>query len=232
LHWPRVSMIFYIWLSVIKPLSVVTRINVKQTEIEVKKSIVIIWLILLFSAIGALFWYNEWVYHLPTPIPKNYKPVDQGKLIKLSGALEADHSKPLFLHFFNPDCPCSRFNISNFKLLVKQYGRQVKFVIIVMNNKFYTAKQIQDKFDLDVPVLFDASIAVSCGVYSTPQAVLLDAGHKLYYRGNYNSSRYCTDEKTSFAKIAIAGLLNNHARLVFNPLALRAYGCSLPNCKR
>lgn len=193
---------------------------------------VIIWLMLLFSAVGALFWYNEWVYHLPTPIPQNYKPVSQGKVIKLTGQLEADRSKPLFLHFFNPDCPCSRFNISNFKSLVRQYGGQVKFVIVVMNNKYYTAKAIQEKFDLDVPVLFDAAIATSCGVYSTPQAVLLDREHKLYYRGNYNSSRYCTDEKTSYAKIAIAGLLHDHARLIFSQLALRAYGCRLPNCTK
>ncbi len=197
-----------------------------------KKLMVGIWLVFLFCTVGALFWYNEWVYHLPTPVPENYKPVSQGKIIKLNGPLEADHSKPLFLHFFNPDCPCSRFNISNFKSLVKKYGQQVNFVIVVMNNKFYTAKQIQDKFDLNVPVLFDASIAVSVGVYSTPQAALLDTQHKLYYRGNYNSSRYCTDEKTSYAKIALEGLLHDHARLVFSQLALRAYGCRLPNCTR
>ena len=197
-----------------------------------RKLLVGIWLMLLFSAMGALFWYNEWVYHLPTPIPENYKPVSQGKLIKLKGLLEANRSKPLFLHFFNPDCPCSRFNISNFKSLVKQYGHQVNFVIIVMNNKLYTAKEIQDKFDLNVPVLFDTSIANSCGVYSTPQAVLLDTGHILYYRGNYNISRYCTDEKTSYAKMAIAGLLNDHKKIIFDQLALRAYGCRLPNCNK
>lgn len=193
---------------------------------------VIGWLMLLFAAIGALFWYNELVYHLPTPIPENYKPVNNGTVIKLSKALNKDHGKPLFLHFFNPDCPCSRFNIAHFKLLAKQYGRQVNFVVVVVNNKAYTAKAIQDKFDLNIPVLFDASLARACGVYSTPQAVILDTRHQLYYKGNYNQSRYCTDEKTSYAKIAIAGLLRDHARLVFSPLALRAYGCSLPDCKK
>lgn len=197
-----------------------------------KKLLVITWLILLFSAVGGLFWYTDLVYRLPTPIPENYKPVNDGTVIKLSNALNAKRGKPLFLHFFNPDCPCSRFNITNFKSLVKQYGSQVNFVVVVMNNNFYSAKAIQDKFDLDIPVLFDASLATACGVYSTPQAVLLDAQHTLYYRGNYNRSRYCTDEKTSYAKIALNGLLHDHARLVFSPLALTAYGCSLPNCKK
>ena len=195
-----------------------------------KKIIIIIWLMVLFSAIGALFWYNEWVYHLPTPVPTDYKPVYRGQPIALTGALKKYNGHPLFLHFFNPDCPCSRFNIANFKSLVKQYHGQVNFVIVVMNNKFYTAKQIQDKFDLNLPVLFDASLAPACGVYSTPQAVLIDANDKLYYRGNYNSSRYCTDEKTSYAKIAIQGLLNDNAKLIFSQLALKAYGCRLPNC--
>lgn len=197
-----------------------------------KKWMVMVWLMLLLSLVGALFWYNEMVYHLPTPVPENYQPVARGTIIKLNKELEADHSKPLFLHFFNPDCPCSRFNISNFKFLVKEYGNQVNFVIIVMNNKFYTAGQIQNKFDLNVPVLFDASIAQACGVYSTPQAVLLDTGRHLYYRGNYNSSRYCIDEKTSYAKIAIAVLLHDHSPLVFSQLALTAYGCRLPNCNK
>jgi thioredoxin-related protein len=197
-----------------------------------KKLLVIIWLILLFSAVGALFWYTDLVYRLPTPIPENYKPVKNGTFIKLSNALNAERGKPLFLHFFNPDCPCSRFNIATFKSLVRQYGGQVNFVVVVMNNDSYTAKAIQDKFDLNIPVLFDASLAKTCGVYSTPQAVVLDAQHTLYYRGNYNQSRYCTDEKTSFAKIALVGLLNDHERLVFNPLALKAYGCTLPNCTK
>jgi hypothetical protein len=195
-----------------------------------RKMLIIVWLLLLFSGVGTLFWYNEWMYHLPTPIPENYKPISHGKAIKLNGVLAADNTKPLFLHFFNPDCPCSRFNITNFKSLVKRYGHRVKFVVVVMNNKFYTAKTIQDKFDLDIPVLFDASIATSCGVYSTPQAVLLDQEHKLYYRGNYNSSRYCTDEKTNYAKMAIEGLFHDHEKIIFNQLALRAYGCRLPNC--
>jgi hypothetical protein len=195
-----------------------------------KKLIVTAWLMLLISAIAALFWYNDLVYHLPTPVPSHYVPVKRGSVINLNGYLNRYNGKPAFLHFFNPACPCSRFNMLNFKSLAEQYNSKITFVVVVMSNKKYTVKEIQDKFGMNIPVLFDASIATSCGVYSTPQAVLLDAQHKLYYRGNYNSSRYCTDEKTSFAKIAIDGLLNNQTGMSFNPLALKAYGCRLPGC--
>jgi len=197
-----------------------------------RKLIVITWLVVLLFAAGALFWYNDLIYHLPTPIPAGYKAVNRGTVIRLGSALNKYEGRPVFLHFFNPGCPCSRFNIANFKSLYHQYSNRLNFVVVVMSNKTYTIKQLQDKIGLNIPVLFDSSIAVSCGVYSTPQAVLLDSQHKLYYRGNYNSSRYCTDDKTNYAKIAIEGLLLNKTNLLFNPLALKAYGCRLPNCNK
>jgi Iodothyronine deiodinase len=196
-----------------------------------RKAIVIVCLLLLFGGITALFWYNEWVYSLPTTIPENYRPVDTGSVIDLAGKFESGN-KPLFLHFFNPDCPCSRFNITHFKTLVKQYGRDVDFGIVVLTAKGYTASQIQDKFGVRIPVSFDSSIAAACGVYSTPQAVLITAGHKLYYRGNYNKSRYCTDKSSNYAQIALEGLLHKVSPIVFDRLALTAYGCSLPECKK
>jgi hypothetical protein len=197
-----------------------------------RKLLVITWITLLFGAIGVLFWYNELQYQLPTPIPEGYKAVNAGQLIKLNAKLKTDPSKPLFLHFFNPVCPCSRFNIKMFKSLVAQYGRQVNFVVVVISDRTYTAKEIQDKFDLNIPVTFDQSLAAACGVYSTPQVALIDNTNRLYYRGNYNSSRYCTDPKTNYAQQAIDGLLENNRKLTFGKLALTSYGCRLASCNK
>jgi len=55
--------------------------NVPNIPIVMKKLMVTVWLALLVSAVGAMFWYNELIYHLPTPIPGNYKPVSMGTLI-------------------------------------------------------------------------------------------------------------------------------------------------------
>nr|WP_143822390.1 hypothetical protein [Mucilaginibacter pedocola] len=134
------------------------------------------------------------------------------------------------LHFFNPKCACSRFNIAAVKKLYRRYGSRVDFVVVVLSNEPYTAAQIQQILGLSVPVTFNKAIAADCGVYSTPQVALLNWSRKLYYYGNYNRSRYCTDEKTNYAADAIAGLLSKNARLFINPLALKAYGCSLPTC--
>jgi Iodothyronine deiodinase len=196
-----------------------------------KKGLVLGFLSLVFLGIALLFWRNEWIYNLPTPVPEKYQAVGLGTWIDPPGDLKSG-SKPLFLHFFNPDCPCSRFNMTYFKTLVKQYGSQVDFAIVVMNNADYTEKKVQDKYGLQIPVFFDSSIAARCGVYSTPQAVILDPARKLYYRGNYNRSRYCADPKTNYAQQALEGLLRNRIDLRFNRFALTAYGCRLPNCKK
>jgi thiol-disulfide isomerase/thioredoxin len=197
-----------------------------------RKVVVLTWLIVLLATVVVLFWYNEWVYSLPTPVPENYKVVDAGTSVDIAGKLSFKPDKPVFLHFYNPDCPCSRFNIPHFKSLVNQYGNKIQFVIVPVTPKKYKPEEILKKFDLEIPVIFDTTLAAACGVYSTPQAVLLDTNRQLYFRGNYNRSRYCTDRKTEYARTAIDKLLHNNAAIIFDQFALKAYGCQLPNCTK
>ncbi|MDX2048992.1 MAG: hypothetical protein SFU87_19550 [Chitinophagaceae bacterium] len=194
------------------------------------KGTIILWLAFLFAAIITLFWRNEYVYSLPTPVPENYRDVQTGAAIVLPGTVKTGDNNPVFLHFFNPACPCSKFNIPHFRSLVKQYGDKVNFMIVPLSNEKYSVKNIQEKFDLDIPVLSDTSLAALCGVYSTPQAVIIEAGHKLYYRGNYNKSRYCTDKKSEYARIALEALFRKDPYMSFDRFALKAYGCQLPKC--
>ncbi len=188
-------------------------------------------LVFSLSSIFSIFWYNDWVYNLPTPVPVDYCEIKPGSYIDLQERVKIDNKKPFFIHFFNPDCPCSRFNIPHFKSLVKKYGNKISFVVVVItNNMQYSAELINERYGLNVPVLFDKTLANSCGVYSTPQAVLIDSNNILFYRGNYNKSRYCTDIKSNYAQMAIDSLLSNQRQPVFTQLALKAYGCQLPGC--
>ena len=197
-----------------------------------KKLLLCVWFALLFASIGFLFWQNEFKYSLPTPIPKNYHDIAMGSKINLSQCYPFDN-KPVFFHFFNPDCPCSRFNLPHVSDLIKKYGDRINFKIVVLNkHKTFTIEEIQQKFGARIPVYFDEGIAEKCGVISTPQAVLLDPSHNLYYRGNYNKTRYCTDAESNYAQMAIDSLLKQNNSPSFNALALRAYGCSLPNCTK
>jgi hypothetical protein len=105
-------------------------------------------------------------------------------------------------------------------------------VVVLAKDKNYTKEDIRDRFELNIPILFDPSVATACGVYSTPQAVLIGIDHKLYYRGNYNKSRYCLDKNSNYAQMAIDSLLNKCTNPVFSELATKSYGCQLPGCSK
>ncbi|WP_462266872.1 DUF6436 domain-containing protein [Mucilaginibacter sp.] len=192
-----------------------------------RKIIVCLWLLFLLAGIGGIFWHYQLRYSLPTPVPAGYRPVTSGAVIDLMPALHFNDSKPVLLHFFNASCPCSRFNMRHVKSLIAAYGKQVHFAVILMDEKYATARQVQEKYDLQVPVMVNPALAFKCGVYSTPQAAVLTARHRLYYRGNYNSNRYCTDPETEYARLALVGLLQQKPAVHFNTYATTAYGCSL-----
>lgn len=92
-----------------------------------KKGLDTIWLIVLFAGVVTLFWNNEMVYSLATRISKTEVRPNAKEQVDLKGTIvTGDH--PFFKHIFNPYCPCSRYNISVFKLWAK-------------NDKNYTASQ-------------------------------------------------------------------------------------------
>jgi hypothetical protein len=66
----------------------------------------------------------------------------------------------------------------------------------------------------------------------TPQAAIIGRNNELFFRGNYNLSRYCTSKATNFAEISLIALLNNHPAPVFSMLATEAYGCELAQEKQ
>lgn len=199
-----------------------------------RKGIVVTWLLILVVIVGGLFWYNEYIYSLPTPVPVTYKLVKSNEHISIVSKLQADPAKPVFLHFFNPDCPCSRFNIPHFRELVKKYGNEVTFVAVpmIMRGEEYTDEQIREKLGVNIPVWREPGVAEAVGVYSTPQAVVISSNNNLYYRGNYNKSRYCTDKRSNYAEIALSSLLNNSPAPEFDQLALRSYGCTIEGCTK
>lgn len=187
------------------------------------------WLAILMGIVLSIFWFNEWKYTLPTPVPQDYKIVRVGTKIE-PGKSFAHRDKPIVLHFFNPGCPCSRFNMKHVKELINLYGDQVNFMVVLVTEKPFTQEEIQKKYNLKIPVIQDPSFAKKCGVYSTPQAVILTKENVLYYRGNYNKSRYCVEKESNYVQIALERLLNDRPEYKFNHLALKAYGCELPGC--
>jgi hypothetical protein len=194
-----------------------------------KKVALIVILSGILMSIAGIFWYQEMQYLKPTPVPTGYKTILPEELIHYDTALiPQQHQKPKLLHFFSPECPCSRFNLKHFHALSKQYGHDIDFYVVVDDEeKVEPAKGLINN---DVTILVDNNkrLANACGVYSTPQAAIIQTSNRLYFRGNYNRSRYCTNKESNFVQMALDSLLAKKRPPVFNELATTSYGCSIP----
>lgn len=196
-----------------------------------KQQLILLLIFGLFCSILFIFWKQEWKYLMPTPVPENYKVILPKTTINLDSIIKLDKTKPIFLHFFSPGCPCSKYNIVHFRYLVEKYKNKVNFyAILFSDNITYTKKDFVAVYGIDISVIIQngGKIAELCGVYATPQAVIIQQNNLLFYRGNYNKSRYCSDKNTNFAEIAIIDLLEGKEPPNFGELATRAYGCELP----
>ena len=182
--------------------------------------------------IGWVFWKQELQYSLPTPVPQNFVDVKAGTKVDLVTEIPTMDGKPTLLHFFNFDCPCSRFNMRDFESTAKQFGNDVNFYVVIQSEDEHDRDRFMKKYGLDIPTILDKDGRISdkCGIYATPQGVLLDKESIIYFKGNYNIARYCTKKETKFAEMAIGHLLKNEPL----PLALQyqmkePFGCSLPS---
>jgi len=182
--------------------------------------------------IGWVFWKQELQYALPTPVPANFVDVKAGTKVDLAKVITSSGGKPTLLHFFNFDCACSRFNMRDFESMAKQFGNDVNFYVVIQSEDEEDRDRFNKKYDLDIPTILDkdGSISDKCGIYATPQGVLLDKEFTIYFKGNYNLARYCTKKETKFAELAIGHLLKNEPLPLALQYALKEpFGCSLPS---
>ena len=100
------------------------------------------------------------------------------------------------------------------------------YAIVTDKEKASSAKKMLHE-DIKVVVDKDEKIAKACGVYSTPQAALLQTDNTLFFRGNYNRSRYCTDKNSNYVQMALDSLMAQKDPPFFSELATKSYGCVL-----
>ncbi|MEX2336058.1 MAG: redoxin domain-containing protein [Fulvivirga sp.] len=147
----------------------------------IKPAIVIFIFTISLMIIGKIFWEQELKYTQPTPVPDGYTAIPVNQLLDQNISLLQKSRRPKHLHFYNPDCPCSRFNMSHFSSLVRKYSKKIDFYIVLPTAEHLEA--IAAEFGNAVPVIADPDdkLAKACGVYSTPQAVVIDTSGKLYF---------------------------------------------------
>jgi hypothetical protein len=191
----------------------------------IKKLVLFSFLGICLAGVIFIFWSQEVKYSLPTPKPQKYIYIALKAEVKTPSSIKL----PAFIHFYNPNCPCSRFNAAHVKQLIRTHGNSIQFTIIVPSQA--DTASAKSKFGEGIHYLVDETgkIATACGVYSTPQAVILDANNLLYFRGNYNKSRYCTSQTSNYAELALLSFLNKSPAPIASLEASIAYGCELPD---
>ncbi|MFP4503533.1 MAG: DUF6436 domain-containing protein [Cyclobacteriaceae bacterium] len=189
-------------------------------------------LLMLFICIVTIFWQMQLRYLQPTPLPKGHQqvPVNSPVASHLPGV--ELRGRLSLLHFFNPDCPCSKFNLQHFESLLSRYNEEVDFYVVVQTDKSnYKADAALKASQAVILNDHDGSIADRCGVFATPQAVILDAEGRIIYRGNYNKARYCTSKDSWFAQQVLDARLGRSEETLLEASATIPYGCNLPSDK-
>lgn len=196
-----------------------------------KKHILVGLLIVLLASISfRILYLEELKYALPTPLPQDYNPVPESSFVEAPIPELIPRERPVFIHFFNPECSCSKFNTEHFTEIARKYQKDADFFVIVQT-KEHLGKDFFDGWGVSLPYKedIDGKIALAYGVYSTPQAVIVDRNGQLFYRGNYNKSRYCSTKSSEYARISLESLLRQEKVPELPLLARIAYGCELPS---
>ena len=187
----------------------------------------------LLLTIGVAFWFQDWQYALPTPRPDGLFQPALGSRPELPAALQSlrNPGRPLLVHFASAQCPCTEFNLDHVRTFQKNFGGRVDFVVVLQTNS--APEEATREFDglhlsMSRVVDRDGQTAAALGVYGTPQAALLDADGHLFYRGNYNRSRYCQDESSEFVRIALSALVSGRVLPNLPQQAFVTFGCPLP----
>lgn len=205
---------------------------------RIKSALLVCLTCLALAFVGGILKYQEDRDALPTPLPAHWNPIPIGNVPKLPASLlqimNASPQRPVLLNFYNPDCPCSRYNAKHLRSLVWRFGRQVTFIAILQGKDPQRLKEQFEQAGAPMASLVDTNgeIAGACSVISSPQAVLLDCNRRIYFRGNYNQARYCYRKETEFARIAMEALLSGNPCPAFPRSATTAYGCALPAVRR
>ena len=180
----------------------------------------------LVAWIAGAFWYWDWRYALPAPVPAGWVP---GPNILPPGwdaeLPEREPNRPVVFHIMGESCPCSRFASDEARDLSRFDGAQHFAVFTGVDSPqppsiggFRGSSIFGTQAD---------QLARNLGVYAAPQAVIVAVDGHIVYRGNYNRSRYCRDPESAFARLALEALLAGEMMPEFPAEAATPFGCPL-----
>lgn len=144
------------------------------------------------------------------------------ELAVITHSLSTADAKATVIHYWDPACPCNRFNEAHVKQLMQHYGREgVRFVIVAVSH-LKTAKQI---FVDPAVVGFIDGLPERSQPPSSPAVAIMDRRGELAYFGPYSVGAVCSVGKGNFVEKTLDKVLRGVNPRFWNTLAV---GCFCP----
>lgn len=159
-----------------------------------KNVLVITIMMLIFTCIAYVFWKEEFRYLLDIENSVELYDPENYMLLKDVGINIGE--KPVFVHFFDPNCKYSVINIEHISSIFTSYSHDIDLYLVINADALDEGHELIEKHNLpkSTKVLMDPDGAISsiCGVNSTPRAVIFNTDNSLYFEGNYtNGFTFC-----------------------------------------
>lgn len=139
------------------------------------------------------------------------------------------HNKPLLIHAWDANCPCSAATIDHLKQLKPLIARSGARVLLTANGMDLAGTvQAAQNLSAATGIEFEAIEFPLSLVPSSPAAVLVDAQGKLVYWGPYAAGGACVSGSGGFVESALASLDQDQTETLINRTTVGCY-CTWQN---
>lgn len=174
-------------------------------------ALIVVWIV--FTAL--VFWALQWQYvrAFQQDLPRNtVRWFESDALLGLFDQSVKAGSTGLAVHFWDPNCPCSRFSQSHIQDLIQQSLLQgVSSVVVVKASQgFWGGGELakaKDVFSESDWVIAAESVPELTGrLAGSPSAAILDTDKNIRYIGPYSSDAFCSTSGDGFVEKALIEL--------------------------
>jgi hypothetical protein len=197
-------------------------------------SLLVVWMI---STAYAFWWFQV------RPL-RPFSNLEQARAVSFDGhafaqllqsqelaALPGTLSKITILHFWDPDCPCARFNQVHVRDLISIHGAgDIRFVIVVPAEHAREGDRLRQRaetvFGTGIEVVIDHG-ELANAVPSSPAAAIFAADRELAYFGPYSIGAVCSQGQGNFVETVLTRLKQGQNPHFLNTMAVGCF-CDWP----
>lgn len=194
-------------------------------------ALVATWIAITITA----FWVLQWQYL--RPFPKETLAVSsqffEGAALNLPAVhgLQADKSGSV-IHFWDPECPCTRFSTPHVRDLIAQADAQGFTSTVIVNRGINSdagsrLKSARKTFGEQIAIqLWSESLAEQLPIPASPSALVMSKEGRLSYVGPYSSDAFCSTEDGAFVEEAMTQIASGKVEPIAENNLATACFCS------